>query len=231
MHSKYLVHWTGRDFHPPRSAINTTIRKKYLERLRSIVKNGFLMNRGQEEIWDHRGRNLSVSVSRVCFTEVRLSAAEQHAATYGFLGIGVSREFVLDFYGNPVFYQYSGAHNYIAENSRRLLDYLKKNNGPAKELRTILSFCKNMNDHDSKHLAYYNELEWRIVYSSALEKAGRIKVVDKKQGLYCLPLRLSDIQLIVLPDAATRKMAAADRLLEKIFRHCVVVTLDDCGHF
>jgi len=107
IHSKFLVHWTGKDFHTPEAVLDDNIRKQYIDRLIDILTNGLFMNKNEEEterIYDSEGGWIQSAVSRTCFTEIKLSQAKKHAESYGQLGIGVEREFVTSRYGNPVFY-------------------------------------------------------------------------------------------------------------------------------
>jgi hypothetical protein len=94
IHTKFLVHWTGRRFHVPPTPLNDELRDKYVETLISILENGFEMRKGKEEIFDLDGKVLETFISRVCFTEIKLSLAREHAQRYGSLGLGVDRDFV-----------------------------------------------------------------------------------------------------------------------------------------
>ena len=44
LHTKFLVHWTGKDFHKPlTNPLDDRIRKHYVDRLADVLRNGFLM--------------------------------------------------------------------------------------------------------------------------------------------------------------------------------------------
>ncbi len=49
IHSKFLIHWTGKDFDSGNN-INNDIRKEYVKRLKNICEQGFRMNPGTEKI-------------------------------------------------------------------------------------------------------------------------------------------------------------------------------------
>ena len=112
LHSNFLVHWVGKEFHkPPDSPLDDNLRNKYVETLIHILENGLDMRTGKEGIYDLNGNLLETFISRVCFTEIKMSQARKHAQRYGSVGIGVSRDFVLRCYGNPVLYMNSGKSN------------------------------------------------------------------------------------------------------------------------
>ena len=95
LHTEFIVHWTGRDFHTPINTLDDNLRDKYIQRLIDTLENGFFMKVGTEKIYDLDGEWIQASISRICFTEIKLSLAKKHSQTYGNLGIGVDREFVL----------------------------------------------------------------------------------------------------------------------------------------
>ena len=99
IHSTILIHWTGKKDieHEPEN-----IRlKQYLARLIDYYHNGLFAKRTTEAtIRKYKIKN----VVRICFTEVRLSQAKVHAKRYGKLGIGFSRDFILNKDGRPVIY-------------------------------------------------------------------------------------------------------------------------------
>ena len=41
LHTKFLVHWTGKNFHCPINALDDNIRQKYVDRLIDILKMVF----------------------------------------------------------------------------------------------------------------------------------------------------------------------------------------------
>src|SRR4030067_384335 len=98
IHSKILVHWTGRDIEAafPEERIRA---ERYVERLRDDYENGLYTRRTVEA--SIRPIKLERLV-RLCFTEIRLSQAQEHAERYGKLGIGFGRDFIMDRGGRPV---------------------------------------------------------------------------------------------------------------------------------
>lgn len=50
LHTRFLVHWTGRDFHDPPADPDNTARAHYVNRLRDILKNGFYMQPNKDKL-------------------------------------------------------------------------------------------------------------------------------------------------------------------------------------
>jgi hypothetical protein len=99
IHSRFLVHWTGeKDIE---SLPNNIRSQRYVERLKDYYQNGLFIKRREEAVL--RGLKIK-NLLRLCFTEIRLSHAQKHAARYGKLGIGFSRDFILNRGGRPVIY-------------------------------------------------------------------------------------------------------------------------------
>ncbi|HBM15023.1 MAG TPA: hypothetical protein DD381_01525 [Lentisphaeria bacterium] len=244
LHTKFLVHWTGKDFHIDRNNLTDQDRKKYVDRLKDILDHGFYMNKGSEMLWDTKDQWIQAKIARTCFTEIKLSLARKHAERYGLLGIRVDRNFILERYGNPVFYQYNGKFNCIAENLRLVRDYLEKRDETEKKsneeswlrkLEVILVYCKNMNERDVDEYPYYDELEWRIIDFRKLLDEEKIKQVGKdKNGnsVFRILLKPEDIKIMVFPDDKTRDMALLDNFIRDSRRkNWIITTLDDCEHF
>ena len=64
IHTKFLVHWTGKEFHIPTDApLNDDLRDKYVETLINILKKGFEMRKGTEKIYDLDGKLLETFIS------------------------------------------------------------------------------------------------------------------------------------------------------------------------
>jgi hypothetical protein len=234
LHTKFLVHWAGKRFHTPLTApLTDDLRSKYIETLKSILKNGFEMCKGKEEIYDLDNKLLETYISRVCFTEIKLSIAKKHAQHYGYLGIGVDRNFVLERFGNPVFYTKSGKSN-VAVNANKVLEFLKQNDitgNILSEYRTLLAYFKNMNDQGSDELSYYDELEWRVTHLNRLETADLVTVVDRTQYHYMLKVNPSDIKVLVFPDEDTKRRASSDAEFSKLIESPICLTIDDCENF
>ena len=236
LHTKFLVHWTGKDFHAPSTnPLDDMIRKHYVNRLADILKNGFFMQRSEEEserVHDADGGWIQSRIARTCFTEIKLSMAKRHAQEYGCLGVGVSRDFVTERYGNPVFYVTNGDYSNIVTCARKVHDFLQKTDSSIfLEFRTMLGYMKKMGEQNSDDLVYYDELEWRIVHLNRLESAGKITVQDDKNHIYRIQLKKDDIKVLVFPDEETKNLALGNADISALIHKPICVTMNDCENF
>lgn len=233
LHAKFLIHWTGKDFDQDRKLeLSGEIGKKYLERLRSCLRDGFYMKLEEEEFHDAGGGWIRRDMSRVCFSELKLSKAVSHAKKYGLLGIGVSRDFVLERYGNPVFYVYNGRHSNLVLKAREVRDFLETHNKAILgAFEVILAYFKKMNEKDKSELSCYDELEWRVTHLDKLEENKILTVADKSKHIYRLKLKKEDVKVIVFPDKATKDKALEDGEILRLIDNPICVTVSDCEHF
>jgi hypothetical protein len=227
LHTEFLVHWTGRDFHIAINDLDSSIRKHYVERLVDVISNGFYMKLGSERIYGSNNTFIQATVARTCFTEIKLTQAHSHAFRYGHLGIGVHRDFVLKREGNPVFYVQNGDYSAVVENLCKLRDHISTD--ALKELEVALAYLKSMSEQNSPDLQYYDELEWRIVHLDRLEKY--FTVTDRDKHIFRIKVDPSDIKLVVFPDDSTKLLALSDPRLATLVKAApMFVTLDDCGN-
>jgi hypothetical protein len=247
LHSKFLIHWTGKDFCD--NADTRLVQDEYVKRLRDTCERGFYMQKGREEIWGVGDKWIKPDIGRVCFSEIGLSRARSHAERYGGLGIGVHRSFILEREGNPVFYVQNGKRGHMVEqfavihaNAESLAQRLEQSHddtvagvlrtGIRDPLRFVMGYVKNMSDRDDSEMKYYDEMEWRVVHVDRL--MGRCIVPDEEaRGVFRLLLSARDVRIIVFPDDATRLLALKDEFLKDYFM-CgwpIVTTLNECGEF
>lgn len=235
LHTKFLVNWTGTDFHSPISALDDNIRQKYIDRLTDILTNGFLMRKNEEKaerIYDLDGQWVQAAIARMCFTETKLSLAKKHAQTYGNLGIGVDRQYVINRYGNPVFYVMNGNKSNIGVCTRKVLDYLKEHDKAIlAEFNILLGYLKKMGEPNADDLQYYDELEWRITHLTRLEQQGLIVAQDKNNHIYRIGLSKEDVKIIVFPDTRTKILALNNQNIINQIDKPICVTMDDCENF
>ena len=227
IHSTILIHWTGKKDieHEPEN-----IRlKQYLERLIDYYHNGLFAKRTIEATIR---KYMIKNVVRICFTEVRLSQAKVHAKRYGKLGIGFSRDFILNKDGRPVIY----IPHTVNEDSRLLEDCIKNvhekskdNNEVHKSAKRIMAYIKRMSDGKSED--YYEEMEWRIVYDESPNNKHFTKSNEK--GVFRLKFNASDVKVIIFPNEDIKQIALKDSTLKKFFSvHIpIIATLDDCHNF
>jgi len=185
-----------------------------------------------ERIHDAENRWIQAAISRTCFTEIKLSMAKSHAQEYGNLGIGVIREFVIERYGNPVFYVTNGDHSNIVTCAIKIRDFLDKTDqNILGEFRTLLSYFKKMGEQNSNDLLYYDELEWRITHLNRLEQEGLITVQDRSEHIYRIKLQSEDVRVLVFPDKRTKDMALENKDVVGLMGKPICVTMDDCENF
>jgi hypothetical protein len=232
LHTKFIVHWTGKDFHILNKPLNDNLRVKYIQRLIDTLENGFFMKVGTEKIYDLDGQWIQASISRICFTEIKLSLAKNHSQLYGNLGIGVDREFVLKRYGNPVFYVMNGNYSNVLVCARKVIDCLeKKDKAISKEFQTLLGYFKNMNEQNSDELKYYDELEWRITHLIRLETENYLTVQDRANYIYRVKISKDDIKVIIFPDEKTKVKAFNSSRFVALIDKPICVTISDCENF
>ncbi|MBW2739517.1 MAG: hypothetical protein JRE64_11865 [Deltaproteobacteria bacterium] len=236
LHTKFLVHWTGKDFHKPlTNPLDDRIRKHYVDRLADVLRNGFLMQKNIEEterIYDSDGEWIQTAVSRTCFTEIKLSMAKTHAQQYGHLGIGVTRKFVIERFGNPVFYVSNGDHANIIACARKVTNFLEKADSEIlAEFQIILAYLKKMGEQNSDDLNYYDELEWRITHLTRLEEAGLVTVQDQNEHIYRIKIEKADVKVLVFPDDQTKALSLGNTDITSLIQKPICVTMDDCENF
>jgi len=231
IHSKILVHWTGNS---GKGDIETlpdekTKAEKYVERLKDDYEKGLYTKRKDEA--SIRGVKIKDLV-RICFTEIRLSQAREHASRFGKLGIGFARDFIMDRGGRPVIYV-----PYRAEPNARLLEdsildlYQNAKEPPEvrRSIKWLLAHVARMSD--GKDLNHYEEMEWRLVYDE--NPNNRHFTKDTVNGVYRLRFEAGDIKVIIFPNDDIERMALRDATLIRFFAaHMpIMATLDDCSDF
>jgi hypothetical protein len=225
IHSKFLVHWTGKDIE--KDCPEAEKSQRYVERLKDDLEKGLFTKRTSEACI--RGYTIKYLV-RLCFTEIRLSQAQIHAERYGKLGIGFTREFIMDIGGRPVIYI-----PYKAKNGGRLLeDSIRKvheksagNRQIHKSAKWIMAYVKRMSN--GKDQDYYEEMEWRLVY----DESSTHFIKGEVNNVYRLQFKESDIKVIIFPDENTKKESLSDASIKDYFsiHQPIIVTLEDCTNF
>lgn len=251
IHSDILIHWTGKKV---RGSKQEKV-DQYLKLLRNILEYGLWMTEDNvpEQMFINRQIFKKPIVARTCFTELRLSESQEHARLYGPLGIGVKRYFLFDRLGSPMFYAQNNTRNLFFPPFSNV--YMKKT-----DKNHISSFFKQMCIVTPKDYAYYNESEWRIIYSEPIQrmliknnlreitklfinplKEKNRKYYDyykklrvKKKPKYLMPLD-PWLAIIIYPDLETKKRAVEDTEIRKLLReisHKPTITgCPEKGHF
>jgi len=225
IHSKILVHWTGKkDIEKEPENRKAQL---YVRRLKDYYQNGLFLKRTEEAVL--RGLKIK-NLLRLCFTEIRLSQAQIHAKNYGKLGIGFTRDFIMNRGGRPVIYIPFEAAERLLENS--LNETYGKSRGNEeihRPLKWVLAFVKRMsNEHSEEH---YDEMEWRIVHDENPNVEYFTK--DKEDSVYRFRFAAGDVKVIVFPNEETKQIAFNEETLKEFFyQHMpVLFTLEDCKNF
>ena len=224
IHSKFLVHWTGKDI---KNQPENTRDQSYLERLNDYYQNGLFSKRTTEAVV----RKMKIkNIVRICFTEIRLSQAKVHSDRYGKLGVGFSQDFYINKGGRPVIYIPFEAKERLLEDSLgKAYERSREDEEVHKSLKWVLAFVKRMSNGGNED--YYDEMEWRIVYDENPKNKHFTKGDGK--GIYRLKLSPSDVKVLIFPNEEVKLSAFNDELLKRHFStHLpITVTLDDCGNF
>jgi hypothetical protein len=232
IHSKILVHWTGKDIE---NSLDNNKAQKYVERLKDYFENGLFAKRTVEAVIRHKKIK---NIIRLCFTEIRLSQAQTHAERYGKLGIGFTRDFIMNKGGRPVIYL-----PFEEELDGRLLEdsigssyeNSKDNKEVHKSLKWIIAHVKRMSNGKSPnskdYVDYYEEMEWRLVYDESPNNKHFTK--GEANGIRRLKFKANDIEVIIFPDEEIRQMSLKNDFIRKYFSEHMptIVTLEDCSNF
>jgi hypothetical protein len=235
IHSKFLIHWTGNGKGGIESKPESIRPKLYLERLIDYYQKGLFAKRTDEAVI--RGMNLK-NIIRLCFTEIKLSQAQKHAERYGKLGIGFTRDFIMNKGGRPVIYIPFKAKKdgrLLEDSLKKVYDNSEDNAEIRKSFKYIMAHVKRMSngkdEDDENYENYYEEMEWRIVHDE--KPTNKHFQKGKSIGIHRLKFEASDVQLIVFPNDYIKQMALEDPDLKMHFsKHMpILVTLEDCSNF
>ena len=223
IHSHILVHWTGKDIENYPEDQRSQL---YVERLKDDLQEGLYTKTTEEDVI--RGWKIK-NITRLCFTEIRLSQAQTHAGRYGRLGLGFARDFIMNKGGRPVIYIPFDA---VAESSL-LEDSIRNVFEKSKDYEEIHTSSKWIMTHvkrmwNEKDDDYYEEMEWRLVHGP---NNNYFKSIG--DGVHRLEFEASDIKVIIFPDENTKQLSLKDDYIRKYSSdHMpIMAILDDCGSF
>ena len=225
IHSKILVHWTGKGIEKYPKAKRSQL---YVDRLKNDLEYGLYTKSTSEALI--RKKKIK-NFLRICFTEIRLSQAQTHADRYGRLGIGFTRDFIMNKGGRPVIYipYEAKAGSRILEDSIKNV-YEKSENSEEihRSSKWIMAHVKRMSNGNSDD--YYEELEWRLVQD---ESSNNKPFTDEGNGVHRLKFAAHDIKVIIFPDEDTKQRSLKDDDIRKYFSEHIPImaTLDDCRNF
>lgn len=227
IHSKFLIHWTGNGKNDIESKDESLKPQLYLDRLVDDYEHGLYTARTSENVI----RNLKIiNIVRLCFTEIRLSQARKHANRYGKLGIGFTRDFIMNKGGRPVIYiPFEADDCFLEDNIRNVYEKSKYNEEIHKSAKWIMAHVKRMSNGKSEN--YYEEMEWRLVYDEDPDNKHFEK--DKGKDIYRLKFAPNDIKIIIFPNEPTKKLSLENKTVRKYFSNYtpIIATLEDCQNF
>ena len=242
-HSKFLVHWTGhRDLEP---LPDDDKKEKYALRLKDWYQNGLFTKRTTDPELAIRlagpgpvNKLKNERFVRLCFTEVRLSQADEHSKRYGRLGIGFNRELIANKGGRPVVYVPWEAKAQLLEQSIfQAWEKAKAVGDPEIEqlLGWIVAYCKPMSERlgSPSYVNNYEEMEWRIVYGGIRDTSGTFTPDGLVPDAYRMKFDPADVALIVFPDADVMRRTLNDSDMKSFFalHQPNLLLLEDCRDF
>jgi len=223
IHSKFLVHWTGKDIEKQPKDKRSLL---YVERLKDDLREGLFTKATEEAVI----RRLKIkNITRLCFTEIRLSQAQTHAERYGKLGIGFTRDFIMNKGGRPVIYIPFEADSSLLEDSMRNIFEKTKDKDDEeihRSLKWIMTYIKRMSNEKGED--FYEEMEWRLVHRSDDKY-----IKDVGNGVHRLKFEVIDVKVIIFPDEDTKKLSLNDKCIRKyLSEHTpIMATLEECRNF
>jgi hypothetical protein len=104
LHHRLLFHWVGSHIDKRTDLTVDEKRTKYIESLKESLIYGLWLKKPREKDSLMDGKFFTVNEPICCFTETPLSEVINHAKTYGKMGFGFPKRFVLEKGGKPVNY-------------------------------------------------------------------------------------------------------------------------------
>lgn len=226
VHSRILVHWTGKDIETCRDNEKP---RHYIERLTDYYQHGLFLKRSTEDVI----RKVKINnLARLCFTEIRLSETHTHASRYGKLGIGFARDFILNKGSRPVIYipfEPKEDSCLLEDNIKKVYENAGDNDIIQNSIKWIMAHVKRMSNENNED--FFEEMEWRLVFDENPNNKHFTK--GEAEGIYRLLFKANDIKIIVFPDEYIRQKSLENEIVKKYFSKFVPIlaTLDDCHNF
>ncbi|OPY16402.1 MAG: hypothetical protein A4E74_01869 [Syntrophus sp. PtaB.Bin075] len=152
-----------------------------------------------------------------------------HAERYGKLGLGFSRDFIMNKGGRPVIYIpfETAPDSRLLEDSIKVVHERSQDNKEIHESsKWIMTHVKRMWNENGED--FYEEMEWRIVH-----RADDKNIRDIGNGVHRLKFEPSDVRVIIFPNEDTKRLSLEDEYIRKcLSEHMpMIATLDDCHNF
>lgn len=216
-----------------------------IKNLKGIISQGFKLKYCMESTGIRRDVHIAGAFPMVCFCDIPLSQVKNHLDSYGYYGIGLSKDWAISRKLNPVLY---------LEQNSNLIDKLIKqvgltknnkgkfNNDYLNDFIHICSFTKNYEGEivrkgkKIEDYRFYDEREWRYVPTSEeLDIASTVIPTEMylknkasfNNALENIKLEFShsDISYIILKDE--KEISSMTSHLRKIFEsRCTSLQLE-----
>jgi hypothetical protein len=246
-HYRQLFHWIGKNIEHPapgkKHLSKEEKQKRYVKYLKESLEKGLRLPYHKAETISP-GSKLSFSGNFVCFTDNRVSECEFHCKTFGQLGLGFTKAFVMRYGGRPVHYinpvrtdeftkmllelektlaDIDGADSLLQlmlAHTKSLCEIRKRSNAPSRAhaLGPKRSAPKRQfGVLHGKKLDHYVENEWRIVAGAFLRK--KLELERAQQPLIHIPYEAGkDLITVVFPTREVLDMAYRNSVIrEKLF--------------
>ncbi|MGA2298076.1 MAG: abortive infection system antitoxin AbiGi family protein [FCB group bacterium] len=224
--SNIIIHWTDKTFHPIASdgkydvsfeTINEDICNLYLERLKSIKNNGLYMMKYHETVIGYDRQGFQSDKNATCFTDLGILNSFNHVKKYGLMGIGVTRKFILERDGRPVWYLLNSPEDLIAPTFDMFFNLYKKYHQTIQELDEIYIYMSNavfyfkgMGAEGTMDFDNLQEREWRIIYSKRVFDQHKIINTGRTEPEFTIPINIDDIELLIMPNRTIREKLFQD---------------------
>jgi hypothetical protein len=204
--TRILIHWTGKDICTNHEDLTDDLRSKYLDRLKSIINDGFWMMPNNEKIIGFGGCINHSFQFCTCFTDLGVNNSAEHIKTYGLIGVGVTREYILRRDGRPVWYFLNDPTDIHAETINKLFGFIQKNMNNNPEIQQLyfrmsmlFDYAKPLGKNGTTLDEYYAEKEWRVVWNSHIANNLFIPTFTERPK-FLMPLPKEDLKVIIFPD-------------------------------
>jgi len=181
-----------------------------LDKLTSILKEGFAVKYCSEELSIEDDKGSSAAHPMVSFCDIPLSHSSKHFDAYGRYGIGLTKEWANSKGVNPVLYLESKSS--ISKTIGHLLEHRRQSESnltdeQKADILRIKCFSKNYSGHlkrrnvDLENYRFYDEREWRLVPEKKMLNGASFSVslTSYKSGKDAYNERLSDIRIDFKP--------------------------------
>jgi len=212
---------------------------KTLENIKGILTSGFKLKYCVEGINFHNESNFNIAFAMVCFCDIPLSEIKEHLDSYGYYGIGLSKQWAKRKKLNPVLYIESNSN--IAESiNRQVTEILSsKTKLSFKWLDSLFetfAYLKNYDgelyrgDQRIENYKFYNEREWRYVPNIS-ELNGLpfdVRADDYLENKDEYNSKLKDIYLKFEPSDISYILVKKEEEIIDVIKHLRAIYSDKC---